>query len=105
MADVYPKKWDVSTIDNISFGGVKFTSSEALELHNKIILLQIRIPQLAPRRLKVEALVLSVKLRLNSKIYDIRAKFINVSEGNKKDFSILEDIIKLQDTKNAKRLK
>ena len=103
LADVSPRKWDMSTIENISFGGVRFIAPSDLKLIDKIVHLQIRIPQLAPRLLELEAIVLDAKPRFNSKFSDVRAKFINLSEENKAHLSIVEKIIDRQEKKNVKK--
>ena len=57
VADAFPKKWDMSVIENISVGGVKFSAPSDIEFNDKIVQLQIRIPELAPRFLEIEAVV------------------------------------------------
>jgi len=103
LADAHPPKWDQSVIDNISDNGVMFIAPSDLNLKDKTVQLHIRIPELAPVLLELEALVLDAKPRLNSKFSDIRAKFINLSEENKKHLSIVEKIIDLQEIKNAQK--
>jgi hypothetical protein len=103
LADVAPRKWDMSMIENISVGGVKFVATSDLKLNDKIIQLQIRIPELAPRFLELQALVLSVKPRFNGKISDVRAKFINLSDEDKKNLSVIQGLINFQEAKNTKK--
>jgi len=93
IAGVYPKKWDMSIIDNISIGGVKFSAPSDLQLKGKIVQLQIKIPELAPRLLEVEAMVLDTQPRFNAKYCDVRAKFINLTDINKEHLSIVEKMI------------
>ena len=102
-ADVSPKKWDMSVVENISAGGVKFIAPTDLALNNKIIQLQIRIPELAPLILKLEAMAVNVKPRSNNKQSDVRVKFVNLSEANKKHLSVLEKMIDLQEIKNTSK--
>ena len=102
-ADMSPKKWDMSVVENISTGGVKFIAPTDLALNNKIIQLQIRIPELAPLILKLEAMAVNVKPRSNNKQSDVRVKFVNLSEANKKHLSVLEKMIDLQEIKNTSK--
>ena len=101
VADVFPKKWDMPVVDNISAGGVKFIALSALALNNKTIQLQIRVPELAPLILELEAVVVDVKPRPNNILSDIRVKFINLSEVNKGHLTVLEEIIDLKEAKNT----
>jgi hypothetical protein len=101
VADVSPQKWDMSFVDNISVGGVKFIASSDLKLNEHKIRLQIKIPELSPRFLKLEAMVLSATPRLNGKTSDIRAKFTNLTQEDKEDLAVLEKIIHLQVSRNA----
>lgn len=102
-ADLFPRKWDMSVIDNISLGGVRFKASSDLELNNKIIQLQILIPELAPRFLELEAIVLEVKPHSNINSCDIRARFISVSDKNKEYLAVIEKIIDIQKNKDIKK--
>jgi len=99
VAGAFPKKWDITIIENISAGGVKFPAPSDLELKGKIVQLQIKIPELAPRLLELEAMVIDVQPRFNLKYSDVRAKFINLSETNKAYLSIVEKMIDLQKRK------
>lgn len=103
LADVFPKKWDILTVENISVGGAKFLALSDWKLDDKVIQLQIKIPELAPHFLELEARVLSATPRSNSKICDVRVKFINLSETDKERLSVIEEIINLQEIKNAKK--
>jgi len=91
-ADAYPQKWDMSTIQNISAGGLRFTVANDTELLNKIIHVRIRIPEIT-HILEMQAYVLELLPRANTRFFDVRAKFINLSETNKKDLIFLERII------------
>jgi hypothetical protein len=104
VADASPRKWDMSVIQNISAGGVKFSIPSDLVLKDKVVQLQIRIPELMPRFLDVEALVLEVKPRLiNPKYSDVRVKFINLTDVSKELLSILEKVIDRLEEKNASK--
>ncbi len=105
IADAYPKKWDMTIIENIGGGGVKFAVPKDMNLVDKVILLQIKIPQLAPRTVELEAKVLSADPRMNSPSADIRAKFINLSDQNRLDLSVIEKMISVQEKKDAKMKK
>lgn len=87
IADMSPKKWDMSIIQNISAGGVKFKAKGDLKLVDKIILLQIRVPELAPHMLQLEAIVLDTQNSF------VRAKFINLSEISKEQLLIVEKMV------------
>jgi hypothetical protein len=100
LADVSPKKWDMSFVDNISVGGIRFIASGDLKLNDQILQLQIKFQELSPHSLKLEAMILSAKPRHNGKTYDVRAKFINLSEADKEALSVLEKIINSQVTKD-----
>ena len=93
LSDASVKKWDMTIIDNISAGGVKFAAPTDLDLFNKIIKLQIKIPEMAPHILELEAVVLSVQNRPNPGFSDVRAKFINLSVADYESLSVLENII------------
>jgi len=99
VAGVFPMKWDMSIIENISAGGVRFIAPNDLALNDKILQLQIKMPELAPLILELEALVVDVKLRLNEKQSDVRAKFINISASQQKNLAALEKIIEAQEIK------
>lgn len=101
LADVLPIKWDITSIGNISIGGVKFIARNDLNLNHKTVLLQIKIPQLAPDSLVLEAIVLNVKPRPNTKTSDVRAKFINLSETDKEQLSVVGKVINSQYIKNT----
>jgi len=92
-ADVFPKKWDMSVVENISAGGVKFKAQGNLPSVGKIIQLRIRIPELAPHLLELEAIV------LDTKNYVVRVKFIHLSEANKEHLLVVEKMIERQETK------
>ena len=101
VADAIPKKWDQSVIENISAGGIRFIAPSDLDLVNKVVQLKIKIAELAPYTLELEAVVLGVNPRFNGKSSDVRAKFINVSPENKERLTIVEKIIqKLESKKN-----
>ena len=101
LAEAFPKKWDMSILENISGGGVKFTASSDLDLSGKTIYMQIRVPELSPSVLQLQAVVLSAIPRLNGRILDIRAKFINLSEKDKQSLTIIENSINWVGIKNA----
>ncbi len=103
VADLLPKKWDMSVIENISAGGVKFSAPSDLGLKGKCLQLQIKIPELAPLILELEAIVLDAQPRPNSIYSNVRVKFINLSEANKKHLSIVEKMIERQEIKNTKK--
>jgi hypothetical protein len=103
LVDEYPQQWDMYVIENISAGGIRFIAPSELELIDKTFQLRIKIPELAPVLLELEAVVLGVMPRINSKYSDVRAKFINLSEANKEHLSIVEKMIDLQKIKNAKK--
>jgi len=99
-----PKKWDMlCAIENISAGGIKFSAPTDKELKGKIILLQIKVPELAPGLLEIEAMVLDAKPRVNAIYSDLRAKFINLTEENKVHLSIVEKTINREAIKTAKK--
>ncbi|MDE1920560.1 MAG: PilZ domain-containing protein [Candidatus Omnitrophica bacterium] len=87
------QRWDMSIIQNISSGGIKFPTSNGADLNNKTLLVKINFQELLPRRLELKAKVLSSKLRPNTKIFDVRAQFIDVSEEQRNDLFLMEQII------------
>ena len=102
VAGGFPGKWDISVVENISVGGVKFKAPIDFALNDKIVQLQIRIPELAPLILDLKAMVVNVKPGFNTKYSDVRAKFINLSEADKKHLSVVERMIDLQKIKNTR---
>ena len=80
-------------IENISAGGIRFIAQHDLKLFDKNLHLQIRVPELAPIVLKLDAKVVDVKPRTNDKQSDVRAKFINLSVADYESLSVLENII------------
>jgi hypothetical protein len=94
------KKWDVSVIEDISAGGVKFIAPVDFGLNDKILQLQIRIPELAPLVLELEAMVVNVKPNarpgFNTKYSEVRAKFINLSKDNKEHLAVVKEMIDLK---------
>jgi len=84
-----PPKWNLSSIiGDISVGGVKFIAPR--DLKDVVLNLEIQSPRLKPRTLKLEAIVLDSKPSAHASFFDIRARFLNLSEENKVDLSILE---------------
>ncbi len=99
VADTYPRHWDLTVIENISVGGIKFTTSSNLELKNKFILVKIRIPELLPRHLELEALVLNEERHVDGKFSEVRAKFVNLTDLQKKDLPVVENLVKHYDSR------
>jgi len=87
------KSWEMSVVENISAGGVRFIAPTDIILSHKVFQLKIRVPELAPNVLEVEAEVVDAKLRKNPKVSDVRAKFINLSDANQKYLLDLENLI------------
>jgi len=84
-----PSKWDLpSIVKNISAGGLSFIAP--VDLKDKVLNLEIMSPLLSPRTLKIKAIVLESKPSDNASFFDIRAQFLDISEENKLDLSILE---------------
>ena len=102
VADVFPAKWDMCVIENISAGGIRFIAQHDLKLFDKNLHLQIRVPELAPIVLKLDAKVVDVKPRTNDKQSDVRAKFINLSLENKEHLTVLEKMIEQLESKIKK---
>jgi len=100
--DILPRKWDMSIIDNIGAGGLKFSASSDLDLKDKTIQVRIRIPELAPLVLDLEAKVVNVYPRTNKKQSYVHVKFVNLSEINKKQLSVLEELIVRRKLRNTK---
>ena len=100
VADEIPHKWDMSVIENISVGGIKFLAPIDMKLEGKTVQLRIKIPELAPNTLELEGLVLSANPRFNGKSFDVRAKFVNVSEESKERLAVVEKLILAQAAKN-----
>lgn len=84
-----PHQWNVSSVVlNISALGVKFLAPD--DLIDKTLDLEIQSPRWYPRTLKLQAVVLESTPSEHFSFYDVRAKFINLSEDDKKDLSLLE---------------
>jgi len=92
----------MSIIDNIGAGGLKFSASSDLDLKDKTIQVRIRIPELAPLVLDLEAKVVNVYPRTNKKQSYVHVKFVNLSEINKKQLSVLEELIVRRKLRNTK---
>jgi hypothetical protein len=106
LADIYPKKWDVSIIKNISVGGIKFIAPNDLNLKDKIIHLRIKIPELWPNLVDLEALVIDIRPHLQRSQYsEVRAKFINLSDSSKEQLSVVERMIDRQEKRTARGMK
>jgi len=93
----------MSVVENISAGGIKFRAPHDMVINHKIIELQVQIPELAPLLLELDAEILEVKPRPTTKFSDVRAKFVNLSDENKRRLSIIERIVEAQEIKNAKK--
>jgi PilZ domain len=95
--ELSPNKWDMSEVENISTGGIKFIAPTDLDLNNKIVHLKIRIPELLPLVLDIEAKVVNCnqgfKQGFNVKFSEVSAKFINISEANKNYLTAMERIM------------
>ena len=90
----------MSFIKNISVGGLMFLSTSDLHLEkDKVLQLRIKFPDLAPDSLEVEAVICSIKAYPNSRICEVRAKFTNLSEGQKTQLSIVEKMIDSKESK------
>lgn len=88
-SESYPPNWNLSSfIDNISAGGVRFTAP--CDLTDKVLKLEIQSPRWIPRTLKLEARVLESKPSEYPTYFNIRAQFINITEQQIKDLTILE---------------
>ena len=91
----YPKKWDMSVIEDISAEGLMFMAPSDLPLNDKIVQLKIKIQELAPRIMEVNARVVNVKPcfnfkgLFNPKICEVRVEFINISRENEGYLSAL----------------
>jgi hypothetical protein len=84
-----PPQWNLSSvIGDISIAGVKFIAPK--DLKEQVINLEVRSSRIAPRTLKLEAMVVDSRPSQHPSFFDIRAKFINLSEESKRDLSILE---------------
>ena len=84
-----PPKWNLSSIiGDISVGGVKFIAPR--DLKDAVLNLEIQSPRLKPRTLKLEAIVLDSKPSEHPSFFEIRARFLNLSEENKVDLSVFE---------------
>ena len=92
----------MSIIENISLGGVRFKASNGAELNGKVLLVKIRLPQLAPHSLELKAMVLSAGANPKSKISTIRAKFIDLSAKEKECLSEMEKIVIEEKNKAAR---
>ena len=103
VEDQLPHKWEQSVVENISMGGVKFIAPSDWQLNNKVVNLQIKIQELAPYLLEIQALVVDIKPRKSPASIDIRAKFVNISELNKQQLQVVEKMIAEHDAKEAKR--
>ncbi len=89
LAHENPPQWNSSSvIGDISAGGVKFIAPQ--DLRGASLRLEIASPRLVPRLLKLEAEVLDSKPSVHPAFFDIRAKFLNLSEENIRDLAILE---------------
>lgn len=97
------KNWDIAIIQNISAGGIKFIAPSNLKLSDKIIKLQIKVPEFTPRLLELMAKVLEFKPRFIDVYSDVRAKFVDLTESNKEDLAVLEKVINLQLIRESKK--
>jgi len=70
--------YDISTILDISRGGLKFVSSESYPTGTKIIL-KIKFPFLYPQETIIDGEVVAMEEGGKSKSFKIKVKFINVS--------------------------
>ena len=91
----------MSIAENISAGGIKFRALSDLKLKDKIIQLRIKIPALAPHVLEVEGMVVNVEPLAYGKLSEVCVKFINLSEINTKNLSVVEGMIDSQEIKDA----
>ena len=103
VADAVPQKWDMSVVENISAGGVRFIAPTDLKLQDKIVQLKIRIPALAPHSIELQAMVVEARSRFDTKYSDVRAKFINITDESKERLSVVEKMIQDQEKKDAEK--
>jgi hypothetical protein len=86
-----PPQWNLSSfIENISIGGVKFIASG--DLTDKMLKLEIQSPRWEHHAIMLEGKVLeSIPSDEFPSHFIVRVQFINVSEENKKNLSLLEN--------------
>ena len=94
------QKWDMSIIKNLSAGGCMFIAQHDWDLKDRVVQLRINIPVLAPRPLEVEAFVLDTIPSKTSKTVEVRVKFINLSQENKEQLTLVGNMIEAHHKKN-----
>ena len=83
------KKLDVTFIKDISQGGVRFTTSQPIE-PGILLIFEIGIPYIAPKKLILEGLVISSKEITPRLVYEVRAKFNSLDEQTLKILEMVE---------------
>ncbi len=83
------KRSDVTFIQDISQGGVRFTISQPIKSGTGL-LFEIGVPYIAPRKLFLEGLVIASKEITPKLVYEIRAKFNSLDEETIKILEMIE---------------
>ena len=55
--------------------------------------MRIRLPDLAPEVMDIQAKVLEFKSRSNTKFFDVRALFVNITPKQKEQLAVLDKMI------------
>jgi hypothetical protein len=83
------EKWDTSVAKNISRGGICFNSPTNYPAH-AVLVMEMTIPYLAPAKTFLEAEVLVAREISAGKMYEIRAKFVNLTPDVTKALDLIE---------------
>jgi len=87
--DLPDQKSDGTFIKDISKGGVRFTTSKPIKV-GTILILEISIPYIAPKKLFLEGLVISSKEVTPHLLYEIRAQFDKLDGPTLEIFDMVE---------------
>ena len=76
------KKWDITTVKDLSESGVRFQAGKPFEV-GSLIRLRFKIPARPDELIEIDARVISCESFKQSSISMLRAEFINISEEAK----------------------
>jgi len=89
LKDSPSKKLDETFTKDISKGGLRFTTAYSLK-PGALLVFEIGIPFIAPKRLILEGLVVACREISRGYVYEIRAKFISMSDQALQLFGMIE---------------
>ena len=91
IKDSSDKRSESAFIKDFSRGGVRFTSSHAID-DGGVLVFEISVPYIAPKKLILEGIVISCKEIITPRmVFEIRAKFNQLDAPTVQLFNLIEN--------------